>query len=82
MMRGRVTYGCYQKMNVLDCVVSSPAEYINLAVRVGTDRRFRELIKARLLEANHVLYEDKAAIQELETFFITAIEKAYSLIPK
>ena len=38
--RGRYTLGCYKKMEILDCVATSPDHYVDIAVALGTDRRF------------------------------------------
>jgi protein O-GlcNAc transferase len=35
--RGRYTLGCYQKMDVMDCVAQSPQHYIELALRLAND---------------------------------------------
>jgi predicted O-linked N-acetylglucosamine transferase (SPINDLY family) len=60
----------------MDCVAGSPEEYVNIAVRLGTDRLYRAEMKARILAANEALYEDMAAVREMEQFFRGAIEKA------
>lgn len=72
-LRGRVTLGLYRKMNVLDCVAASAAHYVELAVRLGTDRDYRRQIQDKILAANHVLYEDAAAVRELAAFFREAV---------
>lgn len=74
-MRGRVTYACYRKMDVMDCVADSPDHYVELAVRLGTDRFFREEIKAKILASNSSLYEDANALRELEKFFVDALKE-------
>ncbi|MFN8455266.1 MAG: tetratricopeptide repeat protein [Anaerolineae bacterium] len=72
-LRGRLTLGRYLKMGVLDCVAHSPAEYIDKAVQLGTDPDYRDTVRAKILAANHVLYEDMAAVHEFEQFFRQAI---------
>ena len=67
-LRGRITYGLYKKMGVMDCVADSPQRYVEIALRLGTDSSYREQIKAKILAANQVLYEDKEAVRELEQF--------------
>jgi protein O-GlcNAc transferase len=71
-MRGRVTYACYKQMGIMDCVASTPAEYVQLAVRLGTNSAYRAEIKAKLLNANSVLYENADVVRELEQFFTEA----------
>ncbi len=75
-MRGRVTYGCYKQMGVMDCVAKSRAQYVKTAVRLGTDRAFREATKQKILARNHVLYENHAVLREYEQFFVRAVEKS------
>jgi protein O-GlcNAc transferase len=75
-MRGRITYGCYQKMGVLDCVASDPEQYVKIAVRLGTDREYRESVRGRIAETSRVLFDDAEAVAELEQFFHQAIEAA------
>ena len=73
LLRGRMTYALYKKMNVMDCVASTPEEYIDIAVRLATDREYRETIRTRILASNHVLYEDLSVVRELEQFFLRAL---------
>ena len=75
-LRCRLTEGFYKKMGVLDCVAHSPQEYIDIAVRLGTDPNYRQQVKDRILATNHVLYENLAAVRELEGFFQWAIDQA------
>jgi predicted O-linked N-acetylglucosamine transferase (SPINDLY family) len=73
LMRGRVTYGCYRHMGVLDCVAGSEQEYVALAVRLGTDRTYREMIRSKILARNAVLYRNEEAVREFEQFVLAAI---------
>ena len=70
-----MTYALYKKMNMMDCVASTPEEYVDIAVRLATDREYRELIRSRILAANQVLYEDHSVIRELEQFFLQALRE-------
>ena len=68
-LRGRVTYGLYQKMNVTDCVAQAADEYVALAVKLGTDPALRREIHEKILARNACLFEDAGAIKEFEAFF-------------
>lgn len=68
-MRGRVTYACYQKMGLPDCVASDPEDYVNIAVRLATDRDYRDTVRSKIHAASDVLFEDLEAVRELERFF-------------
>jgi SAM-dependent methyltransferase len=75
-MRGRVTAACYLKMGLADCIAGSPREYVDLAVRLATEPEFRKSVETRILAANHVLYEDRQSLSELEDFLQVAVERA------
>jgi predicted O-linked N-acetylglucosamine transferase (SPINDLY family) len=73
-LRGRITYALYRKMGLLDCVVETPAEYVERAVRLGSDRAYRADISRKIQAAADVLYEDPAEVRELERFLAWAAE--------
>jgi predicted O-linked N-acetylglucosamine transferase (SPINDLY family) len=67
-LRGRITFALYQQMQMLDCVAHSAQEYIDMAVRLGTNSGFRDSIRAKILAANGVLFENSQGVRELEQF--------------
>jgi predicted O-linked N-acetylglucosamine transferase (SPINDLY family) len=75
-MRGRVTYACYQQMGVTDCVAATKGEYVDSAVRLGTNPQYRAEVQAKILAANGVLYENAAAVRDMERFLMDAVERA------
>jgi protein O-GlcNAc transferase len=68
MLRGRIALGCYRKMGMMDCVAESPEEYADIAVRLATQPAFHDSVKSRILASCHVLFEDREAVSQLETF--------------
>nr|WP_244592192.1 hypothetical protein [Azospirillum palustre] len=68
-MRGRHTLGFYTLMGLDDCVASDPADYVDRAVRLGTDQRLRAQVRQRILERSAVLFDDGASIRAIERFF-------------
>lgn len=77
-LRGRLTLGRYKKMDVPDGVAATPQQYVDIAVRLGTDPAYRAALKAKILAASPRLYEDGAAVQEFEQFCLGAIETSLS----
>jgi predicted O-linked N-acetylglucosamine transferase (SPINDLY family) len=75
-MRGRITYALYNKMGVTDCVAADAAHYVDLAVGLGTDPGRRAAVAAAIRAASPVLFEDAAAVRELEGFFRAAVARA------
>jgi predicted O-linked N-acetylglucosamine transferase (SPINDLY family) len=70
--RNRITYSCYRKMGVLDCVAQDASDYVRIAVRLANDRAWRQEIRAKILAAHKAIYEDTGVVQELERFLLEA----------
>jgi predicted O-linked N-acetylglucosamine transferase (SPINDLY family) len=75
-MRSRHTYGFYRKMGIMDCVADSKKNYIDIAVRLGTDPGYRDVIHNKIMQAQDILWEEAAALRELERFFLSAAQSA------
>lgn len=67
-MRGRVTYACYRQIGMTDCVATGIEDYIEKAVRLATDRNYREQVRERILAGSGALYGNEAAVREFERF--------------
>ena len=72
-LRGRLTFAFYQQMGILDCVATSPAHYVELALRLANDPAWRAEVRLRILDAKHRLYGDPEPIRELERFLLDAV---------
>ncbi len=46
-------------------------EYVDIAVRLGTDADFRARIKDEILRRNGVLFENAAAVEAMAKFFLS-----------
>ena len=79
--RNRMTYACYQKMGVLDCVARDPAEYVRITVRLGTDCVWQKEVRSKILAARAAIYEDNAVVRQLAAFFKEAVAQARSVDP-
>jgi protein O-GlcNAc transferase len=77
-MRGRHTYGFYKLMGLDDCVARDHADYVAIAVRLGTDPAWRAEVSGRILAANGVLYENAATVRAIEDFLVGAVARARS----
>lgn len=69
LQRGRHTYGMYQRMEINDCIASTPSEYVELALRVAKDSDFRSTITTLLEERCSVLFEDLRVVEQFDDFF-------------
>jgi predicted O-linked N-acetylglucosamine transferase (SPINDLY family) len=71
--RSRHTQAFYREMGFLDCVADSPARYVELAVRLGTDSAYRKAVKAKILARREVLYENMDVVREYERVFLQMV---------
>ena len=77
--RGRAALTISKIMRVTDCVVSTPRQYVDTAVRLTTDSDYRTDLQKRIMASNHLIFENTQAVRELEQIFVELIEKSRSL---
>jgi predicted O-linked N-acetylglucosamine transferase (SPINDLY family) len=70
---GRYALACYRRMEILDLVATTPDEYVEIAVRLASDRDYREEIQARIAHSSPILFDDLSVVREHEQFFERAI---------
>jgi hypothetical protein len=75
LQRGRHTRAMYLRMGINDCIAADGSGYVELAVKLGTDAAFNASVRARILERNHVLWEDSRVPREFERFFTAALRE-------
>ncbi|WP_158306039.1 tetratricopeptide repeat protein [Azospirillum sp. B510] len=74
-MRGRHTLGFYRLMGFEDTIARDQTEYVELAVRLGTDSGLRALVRARILERCGVLFEDTGSVRAIEGVLSQAVRQ-------
>jgi protein O-GlcNAc transferase len=70
-MRGRHSYACLRRIGMMDTVAQNVEHYVDIAVRLGLDEKWREGIKNRQESKLYKLYDDMECISELEQFYLT-----------
>lgn len=65
-LRGRLASALYREMGLSELIAADEAAYVDMAVRLATDRAWRDEIGARLAEARAALLDDERAIRALE----------------
>lgn len=78
LQRGRHTQAMYRKMGILECIARDDQDYVDIAVRLGTDRAYAGEIRRRILACNGVLFENPRVVREFERLFIAALRDAGS----
>jgi protein O-GlcNAc transferase len=74
-LRGRLAHAMYQQMGDCDLLVDGVDAYVQLALRMGTDKQERERASQAILNSCGVLYDDRAIVRELEEFWQFAAER-------
>lgn len=58
-LRNRITAAIYHKMGITSCLVKTPEEYVQLAVRIATDKEFARQLRAEIAENSHRVFDDE-----------------------
>ena len=77
-VRGRYTLGFYRMMGVTECIAASADDYIERAVRLGTDREWRMDVVNRIGESSDAIFESSASIGEYDRIFRQLVDEALS----
>ncbi len=77
-VRGRYTFGFYRTMGIADCVATTVDEYVERAVRLGTDRDWRSHVEDRIRDTSDVLFESADSIAEYDRIFRQLVDEAKS----
>ena len=64
MINGRFTSGFYKKMNMDFLITNSKEEYIELAIKLGNNKTYRESLENQIKEKNNILFNDQQSIDE------------------
>ena len=73
LMVSRVASAFYRKMGIEDLIAATPADYIDLAVRLASDPDWRSSLRQRLAAASGILFDDLEAVRDHERFFEAAL---------
>eukprot|EP00814_Leptocylindrus_danicus_P014501 CAMPEP_0116013528 /NCGR_PEP_ID=MMETSP0321-20121206/5778_1 /TAXON_ID=163516 /ORGANISM="Leptocylindrus danicus var. danicus, Strain B650" /LENGTH=181 /DNA_ID=CAMNT_0003483091 /DNA_START=1 /DNA_END=547 /DNA_ORIENTATION=+ len=54
----------YRTMDIMECIAYSDEEYVQLAIRIGSNRHEEQNIRRRIGSKKHLLYESSLVIEE------------------
>ncbi len=63
-------------MGLDDCVARDVADYVAIAVRLGTDPAWRAEVSRRIHAASGVLYDNDDTVRATEDFLVEAVARA------
>ncbi len=69
-LRGRGTLAHYRHMDLSDCIAGSPENYVDIAVRLGTDPVARAMVCADIRDRADVLFNDARAGRAFAEFLL------------
>lgn len=72
-MRSRHTASFYNKMGIADCTAASREEYVEIALRLGTDPAYREAISRKIAESSAAIWQEWEVVREFERVFTEAL---------
>lgn len=71
-LRGRLASAILKKLGLPELVMQTEEGYVELAVRLASDREYRQSVRERMERARAGLYDDPAPIRALEEFLLQA----------
>ncbi|HEY9702280.1 MAG TPA: tetratricopeptide repeat protein, partial [Allocoleopsis sp.] len=74
-MRGRHSYGILKMLGVTETIAENETEYINIAVKLGLDETWRNIIRQKMIINQHNLYEDQSCVKSLEDFYQSIVNE-------
>ena len=74
-INGRFTYGFYKKMNIMDCIATSPEHYVELAIHYGTNVEQRNELSKQIQENKHCLFNDSESREEWQSLIQNLVTK-------
>ena len=73
-LRGRYTQALYRLIGVTDTVVDSAAEYVNTAVRLGTEAGYRAEVAARIECGSRRIFADMTHVRALHDVLVESAQ--------
>jgi predicted O-linked N-acetylglucosamine transferase (SPINDLY family) len=68
LMRGRHTLAILKRADVMGTVAEDMTQYVDLAVKLGTDPAWRAQVGESILESHSVLFDNPESVRGLEGF--------------
>lgn len=80
-MRGRHSFAFLKQLGVTDTIAPNVGAYVDLAVRLGSDREWQRGISARMQARLPSLFGEQSCVRALEAFYERAVTERSSLRP-
>ena len=77
-LRGRLASGVLRRMDLQELIVQTEAEYVDLVVRLVTDRHYQAHIRHEIQQRSSVLFDDQSAMGPFQDFLESVARPAGS----
>ncbi len=74
MMRNRQATGMLEMINVTETIPTNKQEYIDLAIKLGTNIEWRNRIKQKIKVNQNLIFNDITPVKSLEKFYQEAVQ--------
>ena len=74
-MRGRQSYAILTQLGVTETICDDEQEYVEIAVRLGLDRNWRDNLICQMKARHSSLYSDGRCVRALEEFYVQAVNE-------
>ena len=74
MMRNRQATGILEIINVTETIANNKQEYIDLAIKLGTNTEWKNQIKQKIKVNQNLIFNDITPIKSLEKFYQEAVQ--------
>jgi protein O-GlcNAc transferase len=75
LMRSRHSYAILSQLGVTETIARDVAAYVEISVRLGLDRQWRQSVIDRMVAGYASLYSDTRCVRALEAFFRSSVEE-------
>jgi predicted O-linked N-acetylglucosamine transferase (SPINDLY family) len=70
LMRARHSYAILNQLGVTETIARDSADYVDIAVRLGLDRQWRQGVTDRMVNGYSNVYSDTRSVRALEDFYL------------
>ncbi len=70
-MRGRQSYGMLKRLGLDELIAKDQADYVDIAVRLGTDRAWRTQVAERIAAGSDAIFDTETPLRQLEQFYLS-----------
>ncbi len=76
-MRSRHTAAFYQRIGYTECIAKNNKQYVEIAVRLGTDKSSRADAVSKIQKNLDTVWQEDEVVREFEHFFKQALDETY-----